>query len=264
MAESGAREPATHAIGVRVTAAQFAWLSQQPGTSGSVIRRLLDREVARGAAPGNGKVSRAELLGVAAQITELAERVESRSSAPVVGARVDTPEPPPPDPQPVAVESSPRPEPESVGEEPAGRIGPQPAMPEPEASAPMAVESPPEPAVEAVTSAPPPSEMESWLETWLKVPAASALLTALDVKLNRTDADLTSLVRRQGKSRVDFDQYLYRLMTRWSRKRAAPVPADQAEATAAFAADLRAALAKRAEAVAPVRPEPLSPPSPAT
>ena len=105
---------ATHAIGIRITAEQFAWLSRQPGTSGSVIRRLLDRELARVAEPGKGKVSRAELLEVAAQITELAERVDT----------------PLPEPEPVAVEASPKPAP--VGEAAGENEGPPPPAPEPE------------------------------------------------------------------------------------------------------------------------------------
>ncbi len=186
-----------------------------------------------------------ELLALAATVERLSSAVAAQSlSAPVVAEPVDTSGPPQqPDPELLAVEVFPEPDP--VGKEPVERMGQQAAMPEP----PMAVKPLPEPVVEAVAS-----EIGSWLESWWSVSSARGVLAAVDVKLNRPDTDLTAFLARQGQSRTDFDQYLHRLMTQWSRKRSAPVPPDHAEALAAFAADLRAALAKRAEAVARVPP----------
>ena len=182
--------------------------------------------------------------GVLAELAAATKRIEAHLLAPVVEEPVDTPWPPSlPEPGLSAIEASPKPD--TVGEEPVERIAQPSAVPEP----PMAVTPPPVPVVEAVAS-----EIGSWLESWWSVSSARGVLAAVDVKLNRPDTDLTAFLARQGQSRTDFDQYLHRLMTQWSRKRSAPVPPDHAEALAAFAADLRAALAKRAEAVAPVPP----------
>lgn len=256
---------ATHAIGVRITAEQFAWLSRQPGTSGSVIRRLLDRELARVAEPGKGKVSRAELLEVAARITELAERVDT------------------PLPEPVAVEASPRPTP--VGEDAAENEGPQPPAPEPEAVAPVVeVEAapvagePPAPGAElepppdlfaslpspapvgeaSPVAEPEPEEPLYVVERWIadggngwSAKLARAILASLDAMRDLSDADLTVWVTETlHKRRSDFDAVVGRYLAAWleARGEAAPVDENSARwARLAFAAELRAVLAKLEE-----------------
>ncbi|MDA8332014.1 MAG: hypothetical protein M0027_12620 [Candidatus Dormibacteraeota bacterium] len=128
MTNEGSLESPTRALGVRLTAAQHAWLSQQPGTPSSVIRHLLEREVqqpsplpvgedpvlgegprpAPARKPLKASAGQADLLALAAQVSELvaavarldqqiAEMAEQRSwSPPPVGEEPGKGEGPPP------------------------------------------------------------------------------------------------------------------------------------------------------------------------
>lgn len=232
---------ATRAIGVRITAGQFAWLDRQAGTPSSVIRRLLDREVARGTAGGRGNVSRAELLEVAAQITDLADRV---AVAPVVEDAAETED-----------RQSPAPAPEAV----APVVG--------VAAAPMAVEPPApvaelEPAPDLLSSLPslaPVAEVvesvepevgphlsvvEVWLMDGWPVRTARGHLKSLDYS-QLPPVELDRVLVQLGKSRSEFTVRLDRLVAEWLEASGQPAPDDEdhaTEARLAYAAELRAAL----------------------
>ncbi len=187
-----------------------------------MIRRLLDREVARGTAGGRGKVSRAELLEVAAQITDLAERAENQSPTPGV-------------------------------EDATKNVGPQPGLDASRTMRPVAPVGELEADAVAVGPPAPVAELEPAPEALVlglwPVGKARVLLADLDRVLHLTDTELAEHLAERGIPRPMFDSYLKRELGKWLGTAKVP-PADPREAVAALAAELRDALASgEAEAV---------------
>ena len=112
---------------------------------------------------------------------------------------------------------------------------------------------PPEPVVAAATPEPPPSVVERWIaEEWngWSLKRARSILRWLDNKDTLSDADLTVWVESIALQRPAWDARLDGLVAEWLEARGEPAPDDAAHARAArlaYAAELRATLAKRAE-----------------
>ena len=180
-----------------------------------MIRRLLDREVARGTAGGRGKVSRAELLELAAQITDLAERAENQSPTP-------------------------------VGEDAAENVSPPPALDSSRTMRPVA----PVVEVEAVPQPPAPEPVAvaarplSVVERWVAEGKGENRLVILEKRCELTEAELDLDLASRGIPRAKFDAFLARILAEWLEEQGEPMrSADTTVAISTLAAKLREALA---------------------